>query len=82
MFENKKPGGKFLKILSGVVIGSAIGSILGLTLAPRKGKETRRMLREKSLEMFLEGKAHIADEQRYGFWKRLLIKLLRPKKRK
>ena len=64
--EIKKPkvGKKIFKVLTGVVIGGAIGSILGLTLAPKKGKETRQYLRDKSLEMFLEGKAHFKDEKK------------------
>ncbi|MBU0727666.1 YtxH domain-containing protein [Patescibacteria group bacterium] len=80
----KKPkvGKKIFKILTGVVVGGAIGSILGLTLAPKKGKETRQYLREKSLEMFLEGKARIKDEKRLGFFKRCLLKLLMPKNKK
>lgn len=81
--EIKKPklGKKIFKILTGVVIGGAIGSILGLTLAPKKGKETRQILREKSLEMFLEGKAHLKDDKKVGFLKRFLIKVLTPKKK-
>jgi gas vesicle protein len=79
----KKPkvGKKLFKLLTGVIVGSAIGSILGLTLAPRKGKETREMLREKSLEMFLEGKAQIKEGKKINPLKRWLINLLTPKKK-
>ena len=65
----KKPkvGKKIFKRLTGVVVGGAIGSILGLTLAPRKGKETRQMLRDKSLDMFLKGKAKIKDGKKISF---------------
>ena len=78
----KKPkvGKKLFKLLTGVVVGGAIGSILGLTLAPKKGRETRRMLRDKSLEMFLEGKAQIKEGKKVNFFKRFLIKLFTPKK--
>jgi gas vesicle protein len=79
--EKPKIGKKIFKLLTGVVVGGAIGSILGLTLAPRKGKETRQYLRDKSLEMFLEGKAVIKDEKKMFFLKRWLIKLLTPKKK-
>jgi len=79
----KKPkvGKKLFKLLTGVVVGGAIGSILGLTLAPRKGKETRKMLREKSLEMFLEGKAQIKEGKKVNFLKRWVINLLTRKKK-
>lgn len=81
--EIKKPkvGKKIFKLLTGVIVGGAIGSILGLTLAPRKGKETRQMLRDKSLEMFLEGKAQIKEGKKMNFFKRCIIKLLTSKKK-
>ena len=79
--KNPKVGKKLFKLLTGVVVGGAIGSILGLTLAPRKGKETRKMLREKSLEMFLEGKAQIKEGKKVNFLKRWIINLLTPKKK-
>jgi gas vesicle protein len=77
--KNPKIGRKIFKLLTGVVVGGAIGSILGLTLAPRKGKETREYLRDKSLDMFLQGKAYIKDEKKMGFFKRLIVKILKPK---
>ncbi len=79
----KKPkvGKKIFKLLTGIVVGGAIGSILGLTLAPKKGKETRQYLRDKSLEMFLEGKTQIKEGKKVGFFKGLLIKLLTPKRK-
>ena len=36
------------KIIMGAIIGTAIGSALGLTFAPKKGIETREILKEKS----------------------------------
>ena len=78
--EKPKIGKKIFKLLTGVVVGGAIGSILGLTLAPKKGKETRQYLRDKSLEMFLEGKAVIKNDKKMFFLKRWIIKLLTPKR--
>lgn len=34
------------KVLMGAIIGGAIGSVLGATIAPKKGKETRKELEE------------------------------------
>ena len=79
--KGKKVGRKVFKVLTGVIVGSAIGSILGLTLAPKKGEETRKYLRDKSLELFLKGEAEIRDDQKIGFFKKIIIKLLTRKKR-
>lgn len=77
----KKPrvGKKIFRILTGMVVGSAIGSILGLTFAPKKGKETRRYIKDKSMEVFLKSK-EAASNKKMGFFKRLLVKLLTRKK--
>lgn len=40
------------RLIKGMVIGGAIGSILGMTLAPKTGKETRQILKEKSSGLF------------------------------
>jgi len=77
---NKKIIKKTSKILTGFIVGGAIGSILGLTLAPKKGKETREYLRDKSLEMFLDGKTQLKEDKKIGFFKKTIIKLLTRKK--
>lgn len=82
MLKNKKIGKGVFKVLTGVIIGGAVGSILGLTLAPRKGKETRKAIRDKSLEMFLKGKAELRKEHNMGPVKRIVVKALTPKKKK
>ena len=43
----KKVKGRLDKILLGVVVGGAVGSILGVTLAPKSGKETRKIIGQK-----------------------------------
>jgi len=69
------------KVLTGVIVGSAIGSILGLTLAPKKGAETRKYLKDKSMEVFLRSKEAIKNkDNNMGFFKRLIVKLLTRKK--
>lgn len=48
--DDKKIGSQIDKLVMGVILGGAIGSVLGLTLAPRKGKETREILKKKGEE--------------------------------
>ena len=81
MLKQKRVGKGVFKVLTGVIVGGAIGSILGLTLAPKKGRETRRDIREKSLDMFLKGKAQLRRDQKMGTIKKTVIKILSPKKR-
>ncbi len=82
MLKKKKVRRSVFKILTGVIVGGAIGSILGLTLAPRKGKDTRKAIREKSLEMFLKGKSELRKDHEMGTIKKTIIKILTPKKNK
>lgn len=51
--ENKKGKIRWTldKLVMGVIIGGAIGSVLGMAFAPRKGKETRKFLKEKGKEL-------------------------------
>ena len=81
MLKNRKVGKGLFKILTGMIVGGAIGSILGLTLAPRKGKDTRKAIRDKSLDMFLKGKTQLKKDQEMGVVKRTIIKVLTPKKK-
>lgn len=80
MQKSKKVVRGAFKILTGVVIGSAIGSILGLTLAPKKGEDTRKYLKEKSMDVFLRSKEAMNTNPNIGLVKRFLIKLLTRKK--
>lgn len=82
MLKKKKVGKGVFRLLTGVVVGSAIGSILGLTLAPQKGEDTRKAIRDKSLDMFLKGKTQLKKDQKMGVIKKTIIKVLTPKKKK
>ncbi len=48
----KKYGG----IITGIVVGGAVGSVASLLFAPKKGSETRADVAEKGKELFDEGK--------------------------
>ncbi len=82
MLKKRKVGKGIFKVLTGVVVGGAIGSILGLTLAPQKGKDTRKAIRDKSLDMFLKGKKELKQQHEMGTVKKVIIKALTPKKKK
>lgn len=46
MFFRKKKKNRLLdKIIMGAIVGGAIGSVLGASIAPKKGKETREELK-------------------------------------
>ncbi len=79
MEKPKKVGKKVFRILTGAIIGSAVGSILGLTLAPKKGAETRKYIKDKSMKVFLESKKALGEKD-MGFVKKFLVKLLTRKK--
>jgi len=68
------------KTLTGVIIGSAVGSILGLTLAPKKGKDSRRYIKDRSMKIFLHSKKAIESNKNIGVCKRVIIKILTRKK--
>jgi len=65
------------KIIMGAIIGTAIGSALGVTLAPKTGKETRAILKEKSDEAGSLAKETAGGFYRFG--KAVLHKLLKSK---
>jgi len=62
--QPKKKKSTLDKIVMGAIIGTAIGSAIGVTMAPQKGKETRKALKEHSGEA---GK--LTKETATGFWK-------------
>lgn len=54
--QKKKKRGMMDKVVMGAIVGGAVGSVVGLTVAPKKGKETREYLKEKGKEMYSRGK--------------------------
>lgn len=70
MNEEKKSSGKLKKIrkkvdkvLLGFIVGGAVGLILGMTFAPKSGKETRKIIGEKSRETW-ERISEVLEEQK------------------
>lgn len=63
--KNKKKGvGKALdKIFMGAIIGGAIGSVLGMSLAPKKGKDTRKLIKEKTQDAIQKAETIIKQEK-------------------
>ena len=53
----EKKGPKYRGILTGIIVGGAVGSVASLLFAPKKGSETRADVAEKGKELFDEGKS-------------------------
>lgn len=98
-FQKKKieevtnPGKKksgFEKLVMGAIIGVAVGSVVGMAVAPQKGSDTRKMIADKSREAVEKGKEFgqkMVDESREkkvkkGFLRWLLRLVLGGAKRK
>ncbi len=52
---NKPKKGK-KSLITGIVVGGAIGSVLSLLFAPRKGSETRKKVYKTSKDLYKDGK--------------------------
>ena len=50
-----KKHSKIDKLIMGAIVGGAVGSVIGMTIAPQKGKETREMIAQKGKEMIKKG---------------------------
>lgn len=73
--EEKKISRQIDKLIMGIILGGAIGSVVGLTLAPRKGKETRAILKKKGEEFirdhrekFQSAKFHLKKGKGFLRW--------------
>lgn len=60
-FRSKDPKEKKLRkidrLVKGLIIGGAVGSVIGITLAPKAGRDTRKILADSSKFAFDKGKA-------------------------
>jgi len=74
----KKQKTRVDKLIMGAIIGVAVGSVVGMAVAPKKGKETRKMIAEKGKEAYEIGKKFIDEhantpqkKQKKGLLKRV-----------
>lgn len=70
--EKKKKKGVVDKLVMGAIIGGAIGSVVGMTVAPKKGEETRKFIKDKGKEAYEKGKEFVeeqAKEKSGRIWK-------------
>ena len=62
--QNKKKS-HIDKLMMGAIVGGAVGSVIGMSIAPKKGKETREMLAQKGKDIIQKGQevSHKVKEQ-------------------
>lgn len=51
----QKKKSKIDKLIMGAIVGGAVGSVIGMSIAPQKGKETREMIAQKGKELIKKG---------------------------
>lgn len=51
------------KVIFGLLIGGAIGSVLGLTVAPDKGKSTRKEIKKQGLKLSDKGRELLYENE-------------------
>ncbi len=68
--ESKGLRKKMDKLLLGVVIGGAVGSILGVTLAPKSGKETRKELQTNAKDAWdkISHAVEVREQKKKSIW--------------
>ncbi|MEK7528802.1 MAG: YtxH domain-containing protein [Patescibacteria group bacterium] len=54
--EKKEKSSTVDRLVMGVIIGGAIGSVVGMAFAPLKGKDTRKIIHEKGKEYIDKGR--------------------------
>lgn len=78
--SEQKSGG----LLSGILIGSAVGAVAGLLMAPKTGRETRRLLRKSAdalpemaedLATSVQSHAHRLSDSAMNNWDGTLARL-------
>jgi len=59
---NKSDGSSNGKFVVGAAIGALVGAVAGLLFAPRSGKETRKIVKDKAKEYKKESVEFVAKE--------------------
>ncbi len=57
MPKKQKKCKKYGGLITGIVVGGAVGSVASLLFAPKKGSETRADVAEKGKELYQEGRS-------------------------
>lgn len=50
-----------IKVFTGIIAGAVIGAVAGLLLAPKSGKETRKLLKAQSSQLREEANASFSN---------------------
>jgi gas vesicle protein len=73
--KDQKKKSKIDKLIMGAIVGGAIGSVVGMSLAPKKGKDTREFIAKKGKDILEKGK-QLTDKIHSGMAERPKKKLL------
>lgn len=71
MSEKNSKRSKVSKFLLGAIIGSAVGSIVGLTFAPKSGREMRGQIAKESQKTWSKVRDIVekkSKKEKKGFW--------------
>ncbi len=53
--EKEKKKSSIDKLIMGAIIGGAVGSVVGMSIAPKPGKETREIITQKGKDLYQKG---------------------------
>ncbi len=53
--DKPKKKSKLDKLIMGAIVGGAVGSVIGMSIAPKKGSETREIIAQKGKELIKKG---------------------------
>lgn len=82
--QHEKKQGNVDKVLMGMIVGGAIGSVLGVSLAPKKGSDTRKDIGKTTNRAVQDAKEafHKTKGGLLGFLKKKKIQVSGKKKAK
>ncbi len=55
---DKKKKASLDKLVMGAIVGGAVGSVIGMSIAPKKGSETREILAQQGKNIYEKGKEY------------------------